>query len=151
MGPIDSIRADPGPFAGSIHSPRRSAARWPAGLPVEADRALEFALRERRRAPRVARNRRGGRRRGRRRHLHVGHAGDARDPHAELQRSILLAHAGTAVSARGRGEANAYNRIRVDPPDLEIEVRAWTGSEFAAARTLRFSRLAGGWRARASE
>jgi 3',5'-cyclic AMP phosphodiesterase CpdA len=63
-------------------------------------------------------------------HLHQAYAGDVRPHHVEVERAILVIQAGTAVSHRRRGEANAYNLLEVDGPRLELEVRTWDGVAF---------------------
>jgi hypothetical protein len=64
-------------------------------------------------------------------HLHAAYAGDVRPHHVEIERSILVAQAGTATSHRRRDEANAYNLLTLDGDRLRLEVRTWTGSRFA--------------------
>lgn len=82
-------------------------------------------------------------------HLHRGFATDIETAPAGRS-SILIAQAGTAISTRRRGESNAYNVIRVEPARVEIEVRRWTGSRFAAAETSSYQRVGGRWIASAS-
>jgi 3',5'-cyclic AMP phosphodiesterase CpdA len=79
-------------------------------------------------------------------HLHVGFTGDTRTHHESVQRSILVAQAGTAVSRRRRGEPNAYNAIAVDADRLTITVRSWDGERFAPAEVSRYRKLLGEWR-----
>lgn len=71
-------------------------------------------------------------------HLHVGFSGDVRDHHPMTQRSILVAHAGTAISTRSRGEPNTYNIISVNARHVAIEVRAWNGKGFETLETTRY-------------
>jgi 3',5'-cyclic AMP phosphodiesterase CpdA len=79
-------------------------------------------------------------------HLHRGYTGDARAHHVSLERTILVAQAGTAVSRRTRaGEANSYNVVRVALPTLEIETRAWQPGGFRPFRTVRFEKRPDGW------
>lgn len=81
-------------------------------------------------------------------HLHEGYTGDARAHHVTLERSILVAQAGTATSTRTRGEVNTYNLIEVDPraPRVAIEVRSWNGARFEATlRTIYTKDSAGAW------
>jgi len=62
--------------------------------------------------------------------------------------SALVVQAGTATSVRGRGEANSFNVLRLEPGRMDLERFAWTGADFAVASRARFERAAGGWRAR---
>lgn len=78
-------------------------------------------------------------------HRHVGAQADVRHHHVRIKRSILVAEAGTATSARRRGEPNGYNVIRVAPPALAIEVRAWDDRSFAMVRTTRFHKSGDAW------
>ena len=63
-------------------------------------------------------------------------------------RSVLVVHAGTAISVRRRGgEANAYNLIRVDNDRLSIAVMGWMPAEgFREVRIARYVLLGGHWR-----
>ncbi|HEY0832797.1 MAG TPA: metallophosphoesterase [Azospirillum sp.] len=63
-------------------------------------------------------------------HLHRAYSGELATFHTQIARSILVAQASTATSTRLRNEANAYNIIRVDMPELTLEVRSWTGEGF---------------------
>jgi 3',5'-cyclic AMP phosphodiesterase CpdA len=78
-------------------------------------------------------------------HLHQVYSGDVRPYHLEITRSILVAQAGTAISARRRGEANAYNQITLDGDEMELESRAWDGQQFAATSIRRFETSDHGW------
>jgi 3',5'-cyclic AMP phosphodiesterase CpdA len=78
-------------------------------------------------------------------HLHQAYHGDVRSHHLEINRSILVAQAGTAISHRRRDEPNAYNHITLDGDILNLEVRGWDGKQFATARTGRFERTEHGW------
>jgi 3',5'-cyclic AMP phosphodiesterase CpdA len=83
-------------------------------------------------------------------HLHHGHISDARAVYPELQRGLLAAHAGTAVSNRRRLEANTYNRIMLDGARLTFEVRVWSGNAFVVRDARSFVRQSDGWREVAS-
>ena len=67
--------------------------------------------------------------------------------HVARQRSVLVVHAGTAVSTRTRGgEANSYNLIRLDGERLEVTVIGWqTSDRFAEVGTARFRLGSAGW------
>lgn len=78
-------------------------------------------------------------------HLHLGYSGDVAGHHIEVERSILVAQAGTAMSDRRRGEPNGYNLIRIDPPHLELTVRAWQGTGFDVSKTTDYVKVAGRW------
>jgi 3',5'-cyclic AMP phosphodiesterase CpdA len=79
-------------------------------------------------------------------HLHVGYTGDVKTHYETIERSILVAQAGTATSRRRRGEPNAYNLITIDGAALTIAIRAWDGARFALAGMTRFEKRAGQWR-----
>jgi 3',5'-cyclic AMP phosphodiesterase CpdA len=63
-------------------------------------------------------------------HLHRGYTGDIRTHHVDIQRTILVAQAGTATSHRIRNEANSYNVIRLSPEGLRFSLRVWDGKHF---------------------
>ena len=81
-------------------------------------------------------------------HLHQGYLADLREHHAALKRSILVAQAGTAVSRRRRGEANAYNVVTVAPGEVTFDVRAWDGGAFGSTAVVTYARDNGEWRRR---
>jgi 3',5'-cyclic AMP phosphodiesterase CpdA len=78
-------------------------------------------------------------------HVHLGWTGDVRSHYPLVQRSILVAQAGTAISTRGRGEPNSYNRITVQPDHVEVELRNWDGGAFLTALVTRYRRVAHEW------
>jgi 3',5'-cyclic AMP phosphodiesterase CpdA len=67
--------------------------------------------------------------------------------------SGLIVQAGTAISSRTRGEANAFNVIRIDLPNISIERFEWRPERgtFVVSATDHFRRAAGGWREIPSE
>lgn len=64
-------------------------------------------------------------------HLHLGFTGDVTAHYPGIRRSMVVVHAGTAVSTRRRGEPNAYNLLTVDLPRLRCEARVFDGRSFA--------------------
>lgn len=78
-------------------------------------------------------------------HLHRGHAGDVRDHLHAFDRSVLAAHASTAVSRRRRGEDNAYNLLFLAPERIAVEVRSHDGARFVAAGRAAYVRGTDGW------
>ena len=81
-------------------------------------------------------------------HLHASHVGDTTARYPIGQYAALVVQAGTATSVRGRGEANSFNVLRVEPERAEIERYAWSGDDFGVATRTSFARIAGAWRAR---
>jgi predicted MPP superfamily phosphohydrolase len=65
-------------------------------------------------------------------HLHIGGP-------AELREGRLVLQAGTALSARRRGEPNGWNLLRWEAPSLAVAEHVWDGA-WTAARTDRFTR-----------
>lgn len=79
-------------------------------------------------------------------HHHVGFAGDLRDWHVGLTRSMLVSHAGTAFSHRRRGAENAWTRIDVSAPDrIRFEVHGWSGTRFRPTSSVAFHRAGDHW------
>ena len=78
-------------------------------------------------------------------HLHLGYTGDVRTHYETAKRSILSVQAGTATSTRRRNEPNAYNFITINPPQISIEVRAWTGNAFATRDITHFTKVNHEW------
>ncbi len=78
-------------------------------------------------------------------HLHVAYAGDVRPHHVEVEKSILVIQAGTAISHRRRNEANAYNLLTLDGDQLRLEVRAWNGEHFAPRGAEHYVYRENGW------
>ena len=78
-------------------------------------------------------------------HLHTSHTGDTAARYKIGDYSALVVQAGTATSLRGRGEANSFNVLHIERPQVRIERYGWTGSDFALAGAETFTRTPGGW------
>jgi 3',5'-cyclic AMP phosphodiesterase CpdA len=80
-------------------------------------------------------------------HLHVSHVGPATFRFKIEGRSALFIQAGTATSTRGRGEANAFNVIYIDPPHIAVERYTWQPDHnlFVASATDSYRRTSTGW------
>jgi 3',5'-cyclic AMP phosphodiesterase CpdA len=72
-------------------------------------------------------------------HLHRQFLGETISMDIRMKHSSLLVQAGTAISTRERGEANAYTVITLQKGEISITVRIWDGKRFhpAAAATYR--------------
>jgi 3',5'-cyclic AMP phosphodiesterase CpdA len=72
-------------------------------------------------------------------HHHRPASGEA---HAELllNGSVLVVHAGTAVSTRTRGpDGNSYNLIRLEPGSVAVKIMAWSGDAFQEIQETRYA------------
>ncbi len=78
-------------------------------------------------------------------HLHRGFSSDIRVHHPSTRRAIIVAHAGTTISRRHRGEPNAYNWVELAPGHLRITTRAWSGESFAPVKTEAYSKHGQEW------
>lgn len=79
-------------------------------------------------------------------HLHASHAGDTSARYRIGGFAALVVQAGTASSTRGRGEANAFNVLRIAQGEVTIERRVFDDSRFLATERRRFARTGEGWR-----
>ena len=79
-------------------------------------------------------------------HFHTSRAGDTGDRYELPGYAALAVQAGTATSTRGRGEANAFNVLRLEPGRIAVERHEWDAAreDFELAQTDRFRRAAGG-------
>jgi len=80
-------------------------------------------------------------------HLHLHHTGLTAQRYQIEGHSALVVQAGTTISTRGRGEANSFNVIRIDRPEIAIEHYVWLPEQtrFTADRTERFVRGPAVW------
>ncbi|MEP6743641.1 MAG: metallophosphoesterase [bacterium] len=80
-------------------------------------------------------------------HLHVSHTTHSAKRYKIKGHSALVIQAGTATSNRGRGEANSFNVIRVERPNITIERLEWQPEQglFGLVETENFSHTPDGW------
>lgn len=81
-------------------------------------------------------------------HLHLTHTTLSAQRYQIAGHSALVVQAGTAISTRGRGEANSFNILRIEPGQIEVERILWnpaTGG-FATGGSASFGRGRDGWR-----
>ena len=80
-------------------------------------------------------------------HLHLHHTGLTAQRYQIEGHSALVVQAGTTISTRGRGEANSFNVIRIDHPEIKIERYVWSPEEagFTEECTERFVRGSEVW------
>jgi uncharacterized protein (DUF1015 family) len=55
--------------------------------------------------------------------------------------------AGTATSTRGRGEANSFNVIRIDYPNIDVERFVWQPAQsvFISSQIEKIQQVSNGW------
>jgi 3',5'-cyclic AMP phosphodiesterase CpdA len=80
-------------------------------------------------------------------HLHRSYLGHTAARYQLGGYAALIIQAGTATSTRSRGEANAFNVLRLAPPHLTVEHWLWQPSHgaFAPASPERFRQTSQGW------
>jgi 3',5'-cyclic AMP phosphodiesterase CpdA len=85
-------------------------------------------------------------------HLHVSHTTHSATRYKIKGHSALVVQAGTATSARGRGEQNSFNVIRVNRPRISVDRFEWQPDRksFGLAMSEHFRLTSEGW-ARTSE
>ena len=80
-------------------------------------------------------------------HLHVSHTTHSATRYKIKGHSALVVQAGTAASARGRGEENSFNVLRIDRPHIAVERFEWRAAHenFGLTTTERFRHTSDGW------
>jgi 3',5'-cyclic AMP phosphodiesterase CpdA len=80
-------------------------------------------------------------------HLHVSHTSRSATRYNIKGHSALLVQAGTAASARGRGEESSFNVVRIDRPQIAVERFEWQPGrgEFGLVMSERFRHTSDGW------
>ncbi|TFW30952.1 metallophosphoesterase family protein [Duganella callida] len=80
-------------------------------------------------------------------HVHTSHAGSSAQRYQIDGYAALVVQAGTATSTRGRGEANSFNVLRVDPDHIQVERYSWIAgtASFEHVHTACFRRSGDVW------
>jgi len=80
-------------------------------------------------------------------HMHISHAGHTAARYKIHGQSAIFVQAGTATSTRNRGEPNAFNLIRIDRPDIDVERMTWNPDHqvFSVTMIDHFCLTSGGW------
>lgn len=80
-------------------------------------------------------------------HGHIAGAAESATRYRAAGRSMLLVQAGTATSARRRGELNSCNIITIDRPNVTIDRLTWDEAEgrFASSHRDHFQASPNGW------
>ena len=80
-------------------------------------------------------------------HFHIADIGQTAKRYKMPGYSAIIVSSGTSTSARGRGQPNSFNLIRIDRPNLTIERRTWQPSlsSFDILSVERFHHARGSW------
>lgn len=80
-------------------------------------------------------------------HLHVSHTSPSAARYQIAGHSALVVQAGTAASARGRGEDNSFNVLRIERPEIVVERFEWQpeSGEFGLVTREQFLHTPDGW------
>jgi 3',5'-cyclic AMP phosphodiesterase CpdA len=81
-------------------------------------------------------------------HLHLNHTAFTATRYRIAGYSALLVQAGTAISTRGRGEANSFNLLQITLRAITVKRMDWdsTAGKFDCAVKLLFEKSEAGWR-----
>jgi 3',5'-cyclic AMP phosphodiesterase CpdA len=80
-------------------------------------------------------------------HVHTSHSGSSALRYKIAGYAALVVQAGTATSTRGRGEANSFNVLRIEPDEIQVERYSWrdAAGAFEAASIDIFRRVGEVW------
>jgi hypothetical protein len=78
-------------------------------------------------------------------HHHRAFSGNLPGSDLVAANSILVVHAGTAISTRLRSEPNSYNLLRIDRTRVSCTVQASLGKGFTAMETAEYALLGESW------
>ena len=80
-------------------------------------------------------------------HLHVSHTGHTAERYKIQGHSALVVQAGTAISTRGRGEANSFNLIQLEHPEISLQRFSWSveSLSFTVTQEEQFRHSQEGW------
>ena len=80
-------------------------------------------------------------------HLHVSHTGHTAERYKIQGHSALVVQAGTAISTRGRGEANSFNLIHLEHPQISLQRFSWNAESlsFTVTNEEQFRHSHEGW------
>lgn len=83
-------------------------------------------------------------------HMHKGHIGETAETFKAGGVQALLVAAGTATSTRGRGEANSFNVLTVEPRHIDVQQMDWNEAQgdFTPGTRQSFDHGSEGWTAR---
>ncbi|HYP07657.1 MAG TPA: metallophosphoesterase, partial [Bryobacteraceae bacterium] len=80
-------------------------------------------------------------------HMHISHSGPTAERYKLAGRSAVFVQAGTAISLRARGEPNAFQIIRTNPGEIEVQTMQFFAdhSAFMPQAISKFHRSTSGW------
>ncbi|MCG3114416.1 MAG: metallophosphoesterase [Candidatus Manganitrophus sp. SA1] len=78
-------------------------------------------------------------------HLHRNFLTETISMDVGVKHSTLLVQAGTAISTRERGEANAYTLITLNPGEILMTVRVWDDRQFHTSIVITYRKAGNNW------